>query len=597
MAKRRKKMRQQQMKEVKRGKRKERQQQIKEGKNGKRKERDENALSEKKRREERQKERQEAKKGKKRQRKEVRRKEHWELDELLGLLNNNKNGNALLQAAASLGEVGECARLLEEGVEVDVITSDDGRTPLHVAASEGHHRVCLLLLENGAEASTTDGQKTTPLHDAAVGGHLKVCTVLIEAGVEIDAMDEPGCTPLILAARQGYTDVCTVLLEAGAELGAFDDQQCTPLHGAAQRSHAYTCTLLLEAGADVDAEAYQQFTSLHFAAHAGSLRICSMLLHHGAKVNAQTDKQHTPLHYAASVGHPAVCYALIQAGAVVDARADALQVTPLHLAAKNGQDVVCKTLLAAGANISARTTNDRTPADYASKLDRSLEHAALAKHLRSSNGVHYLRCTGPSLERELVWNDASQAEEAVVLDRMQTKWMEHVVEGCEHAQVVLAMSGIHSGRLSTEVLMNIAGFVFSGTQAYLLSCFSTRRVPATLPAALCRQRFRQEGALAQESLSFSLPRLGVVSHMLARRVGAIAAAATTFDEHGAIVLQVGAGLEVTMARLVAEAGGGNENETDAQPGCVWLQGYCSFVQLRYAPRSSNTPPLRGTIDS
>ena len=93
------------MKEVKRGKRKERQQQIKEGKNGKRKERDENALSEKKRREERQKERQEAKKGKKRQRKEVRRKEHWELDELLGLLNNNKNGNALLQAAASLGEV------------------------------------------------------------------------------------------------------------------------------------------------------------------------------------------------------------------------------------------------------------------------------------------------------------------------------------------------------------------------------------------------------------------------------------------------------------------------------------------------------------
>jgi hypothetical protein len=31
----------------------------------------------------------------------------------------------------------------------------------------------------------------------------------------------------------------------------------------------------------------------------------------------------------------------------------------------------------------------------------------LADQLELSGGVHYLRCTGPSLEPKLVWNDAS----------------------------------------------------------------------------------------------------------------------------------------------------------------------------------------------
>jgi hypothetical protein len=50
--------------------------------------------------------------------------------------------------------------------------------------------------------------------------------------------------------------------------------------------------------------------------------------------------------------------------------------------------------------------------------------AILADHLCNSNGVHYLRCTGPSLERRLLWNDTSVLEqEEVMLDEMHAQWL------------------------------------------------------------------------------------------------------------------------------------------------------------------------------
>jgi ankyrin repeat protein len=131
----------------------------------------------------------------------------------------------------------------------------------------------------------------------------------------------------------------------------------------------------------------------------------------GPAVEARNIKQFTPLHLAAQGGHLEVCRILMKARAAVDARGYS-QCTPLHLAALNGHDSTSMLLVFEGADLTARLSTTHTPADIA----QSKGHAALAAHLRSTNGgAHCLRCTGPSLERRLLWNDTNQQQQETIL--------------------------------------------------------------------------------------------------------------------------------------------------------------------------------------
>jgi hypothetical protein len=224
-----------------------------------------------------------------------------------------------------------------------------------------------------------------------------------------------------------------------------------------------------------------------------------------------------------------------------------------------------------GANLTARiftTGYGHTPADIA----QSKGHAALAAHLRGSNGAHCLRCTGPSLERRLLWNDTSQQQQETMLDEMQAQWLARVAKGCAHARVGLTLRGAFSGGLSTRMLLHVMGYVFGGTLAHLQSSISTGRVAAARGSGLATQTAapapaeacgttaaaEAESAVPAEQL---LPKLALVSH-------ALALAATPVPHPGASRLN----LQAALARLAAES---------AEGGCEWLQAYCDFLQRRH----------------
>jgi hypothetical protein len=84
-----------------------------------------------------------------------------------------------------------------------------------------------------------------------------------------------------------------------------------------------------------------------------------------------------------------------------------------------GHDSTSMLLVFEGADLTARDSINHTPADIA----QSKGHAALAAHLRSTNGgSHCLRCMGPSLERRLLWNDTNRQQQETMLDEMQAQW-------------------------------------------------------------------------------------------------------------------------------------------------------------------------------
>jgi ankyrin repeat protein len=313
----------------------------------------------------------------------------------------------------------------------------------------------------------------TPLFIAAANGHAKLCGVLMEAGATIEARNGQQHTPLHAAAQEGHIQVCRILIEAGAAVEARNKYQSTPLHRAAISGHDHLCRMLIEAGATLDARNGQQHTPLHVAALKGHAEACRVLMKAGAAVDARTDIQNTPLHLAASGGYTEVCRILTVAKAAVDAR-NGGQCTPLHLAALQGHNGTCTLLTYKGADLATRASTNRTPAQIAQHKG----HAALAAHLRNSNGAHCLRCTGPSLEPRLLWNDTPQPQQDAMLDEMQAQWLARVVEGCAHARVGLTLRGAFGGGLSTGMLVHVMGYVFGGTQSHLKSCISTGRVAA-----------------------------------------------------------------------------------------------------------------------
>jgi ankyrin repeat protein len=438
-------------------------------------------------------------------------------------------------------------------------------TPLHLAAQYGHAEVCRALMEAGAVVGAQDDQQITPLHLAAQYGHAAVCRVLMEAGAVIEAQNVDQHTPLHMAAAEGYVEVCCTLIKAGAAVGAQDSQQTTPLHMAAQLGHAEVCRVLMEAGAAVGARNVQQCTPLHFAATKGHVEVCRILL--------------------------------MKARAAVDARSDD-QRTPLHFAARSGHDSTSMLLVFEGADLTARTSFNQTPASLALRQG----HAALAAHLRSSNGAHCLRCTGPSLERRLLWNDTNQQQQETMLDEMQTQWLARVAEGCAHARVGLTLRGAFSGGLSTRMLLHVMGYVFGGTLAHLQSCISIGRVAATrglatqtaataavvdgatvaaeaagaVPAAN-RAKVGDTGKggpmqePAQHVQEKLLPKLALVSHALAL---AATPAPQPVGSGSTGVMSAGARqhLQAALASLAAES---------AKGGCEWLQAYCDFLQRRH----------------
>jgi ankyrin repeat protein len=380
-----------------------------------------------------------------------------------------------------------------------------------------------------------------------------------------------------------------MLMEAGAVFEARDAHQNTPLHFAASRGDIEACQVLMEAGAAIEASNTQQDTPLHLAVRYGHIQVCRMLMEAGAVFEARDVFHCTPLHVAAASGHIEACRILMEAGASVEAT-DAHQCTPLHLAAHAGHDGVCKLLTFEGADLTARSSTNEIPADVA----QDSGHAALAAHLRNSNGAHCLRCTGPSLEPRLLWNDTNLQQQDTMLNEMQGQWLARVVEGCAHARVGLTLRGAFRGGLSTRMLLHIMGYVFGGTPAHLQSCISTGRVAAsaavegnvqvqavadsTVPAVgRVESALHGQGQqLPKRVLARLVAELTGVLHALARAVTVtVTPVPQPVSSTATLGIETRQQLQAALVLHIVEL------KKEAEGGCEWLRGYCDFLQRRH----------------
>jgi hypothetical protein len=409
-------------------------------------------------------------------------------------------------------------------------------------------------VEAGADKDKADANGYSPLHIACENGHIEVVRLLVEAGADKDKAMANGYTPLFIACQNGHVEVVRLLVEPGADNGHPMTIKCTPLFAACKMGHIEVVQLLVEAGADKEKCAIDGYT---------------------------------PAGAACNMGHVEVLQLLVEAGADKE-KATISGYTPLHLAALNDHDTTCMLLTFKGADLTARDFhNNRTPADAA----QFFGHASLAAHLRSSSGAHYLRCTGPSLERRLLWNDTNQQQQEAMLNEMQGQWLARVAEGCAHAHVGLTLRGAFSGGLLTCMLLHVMSYVFGGTHAHLQSCISTGRVAperglaTQAVAAVDVQGAKDAGSdrggpmqeSAQQDQEQLPPKLALVSHALALAATPKAqpiSSSSTGAGSPVLGAEARQQLQTALARLVAAA-------KAAEGGCEWLHAYCDFLQRRH----------------
>ncbi|WOG97652.1 hypothetical protein DCAR_0416993 [Daucus carota subsp. sativus] len=133
-----------------------------------------------------------------------------------------------LHTLALAGQIPYMDRLLEEGLNIDLVDKD-GLTALHQAIIGKKEAVISHLLRKGANLHAKDLDGATPLHYAVQVGAVQTVKLLIKHGVDVNVTDNEGWTPLHVAIQSRNRDIAKLLLVNGADKNITNKDGKTPL--------------------------------------------------------------------------------------------------------------------------------------------------------------------------------------------------------------------------------------------------------------------------------------------------------------------------------------------------------------------------------
>jgi ankyrin repeat protein len=210
--------------------------------------------------------------------------------------------NTMLYAVAAMGTT--CIQaLLDRGIAVNELRSENGATPLH-------------FVDHMDELSDTvpvdiDGRPHLHFFSEPVDEPVSF-TLVNTCGIDINARDSRGLTSCHEAASLHIVRKLRWLIEAGADIEIVDNDGRTPLHFVMSDSifpRLHCVTLLLAAGANVYAQDNNGVTPCHIAAflehEANAVSLVETLLASGAN-DILDEKNHngiTPRHVLAYRKH------------------------------------------------------------------------------------------------------------------------------------------------------------------------------------------------------------------------------------------------------------------------------------------------------
>lgn len=145
----------------------------------------------------------------------------------------------------------EAQKLIAAGMNVNVVLSYRGLTPLSLAAAENDLPIATLLLTAGADVSLPNKNEygTTALIEAAQRGYVQMVTLLLDHKADVNQRDAAGDPALNWATYYGRKAVVELLIARGANLTVVGSGGGTALKTAIARGHKEIEQILRAAGA------------------------------------------------------------------------------------------------------------------------------------------------------------------------------------------------------------------------------------------------------------------------------------------------------------------------------------------------------------
>ncbi len=280
-----------------------------------------------------------------------------------------------LWCASQYGDFDLVSVLLGLGVDVEIVESSFGFTPLHNAAKFGHVDIVEILLEDGnakLEGKTKAGDNPntdrTALHLACQYGQVNLVNYLISQGANVHATDCMGQTPLWFASFNGHVEVIKLLIEYGANVDYARVDGQTLLHAATQGTRIETVLYLVEnLHVDINAKDFNGNTALHIASRTLYTKIAVYLISKRTNVEEENKHGKSPLSWATFYRNVEAMKILMIYGANVE-HIDSDGNRPIHTAAQNGDLAAMKLLLEGSeADVNAPGHANETALHVASK--------------------------------------------------------------------------------------------------------------------------------------------------------------------------------------------------------------------------------------
>ena len=306
-------------------------------------------------------------------------------EELLKLLEKNKNKTGVAEMIELINEGGINAASKGDLI-IDDVTHYTNSTPLMIASSYGHYDIAKALIDNGAlvnlraddgfnalmEAVRTDNIKMAKLlieHDSDINiknkdgknmimiacenGNEEMFNLLLENNADINEKSSWGASALIYASEKGNINIMKYLIDNGIDVnGKADDNGDTPLLWAVTGQNPYEASkLLIENGADVNATNDSGVAPATIL--AGSVpKVVKLLKDNGADLDTKFADDDPPIAIAASVGNLEIVKALVENGADVNYYPNDMNYTAIYHAIDQGCYEVAEYLFKNGVDLN-----------------------------------------------------------------------------------------------------------------------------------------------------------------------------------------------------------------------------------------------------
>lgn len=243
-----------------------------------------------------------------------------------------KAGLTVLHAATLNGSTELLQLLLDAGMNINQLSLETNRTPLHYAAQIRRPDVVEFLLKQGAKTEIFDASNFTPLQTSISLRDSKTVRVLLEGGAlpnNVSAMGGQN-PPLIIAAtsinpldHDDYMDIMKLLLDNKADINLANVQGNTALIATAATSplpQAYgKARLLIDRGAKLNAVNKRGETALMLATGTGNEKLVKLLIDKGTDLKLKNLAGETAMSYANRRGNSSVGGLLESSGLKLEA--------------------------------------------------------------------------------------------------------------------------------------------------------------------------------------------------------------------------------------------------------------------------------------